>query len=52
MLEIAKVSGWVQGVNKLEGRPREALEGVVVHRIEVSQEDPAFGDGPQEIARF
>ncbi len=33
-------------------RRREALRGVVVHRIEVSQEDARFADTPAEIIRF
>jgi hypothetical protein len=31
---------------------RETWTGVIVHRIEVSQEDASFGDEPSEIVRF
>lgn len=33
-------------------RARGDIHGVVVHRIEVSQEDPSYGDDPSEIMRF
>lgn len=33
-------------------RRRDEIVGVVVHRIEVSQEDPGYGDTASEVARF
>lgn len=30
----------------------EPIDRIIVHRIEVSQEDESFGDDPREIARF
>jgi hypothetical protein len=33
-------------------RQRRDIEALVVHRIEVSQEDALFGDTPAEVARF
>ena len=33
-------------------RDPAVITGVVVHRIEVSQEDPAFHDNPSEVVRF
>jgi hypothetical protein len=45
-------STWAAGYERLAARPVGDVVGVVVHRIEVSQEDPTYGDGPAEIARF
>ena len=35
---------WVSGIDKLEHRKFEEIVGVVIHRIEVSQEDSSFTD--------
>jgi len=43
---------WVGGDDALASRERHDVRGVIVHRIEVSQEDPTYGDNPGEVARF
>ncbi len=40
------------GVERLKSRALADVTGVIVHRIEVSQEDPSYGDTPSEVARF
>lgn len=40
------------GVERLKTRELADVTGVIVHRIEVSQEDPTYGDTPGEVARF
>ncbi|MEZ0313904.1 MAG: peptidoglycan recognition family protein [Myxococcota bacterium] len=42
----------VPGVERLKPREPADVTGVIVHRIEVSQEDPSYGDAPSEVARF
>jgi hypothetical protein len=42
----------VPGVERLKAREPADVTGVIVHRIEVSQEDPSYGDTPNEVARF
>lgn len=44
--------GWVPGLSAMQQRPRADIRGVVVHRIEVSQEDASYADTAPEIARF
>ncbi|MEM6733435.1 MAG: peptidoglycan recognition family protein [Myxococcota bacterium] len=36
----------------MKTRPTESIDTVVVHRIEVSQEDPSYSDSPRDVARF
>lgn len=43
---------WARGVDALPERARETVSGIVIHRIEVSQEDPSYGDGPADVIRF
>jgi hypothetical protein len=43
---------WAPGCERLKPRRREEVAGLVVHRIEVSQEDATYGDTPEEVARF
>jgi hypothetical protein len=43
---------WADGVDSYLPRKKEEILGVVVHRIEVSQEDAAFPDTPAGIERF
>ncbi len=45
-------SCWAPGHDALPSRANAGVSGVVVHRIEVSQEDPLFLDTPAEVARF
>ncbi len=40
------------GTERLKTREAAEVTGVIVHRIEVSQEDPSYGDTPSEVARF
>ena len=35
-----------------ERRAPGSIDRIIVHRIEVSQEDPSFGDQPSEVIRF
>ncbi len=49
---FVRLSPWSQGVSTLRARSREQIEGIIVHRIEVSQEDSSFGDSPREVERF
>lgn len=42
----------VPGVERLKTRELVEVSGVVVHRIEVSQEDASYSDTPAEVARF
>lgn len=44
--------GWQQGVACLTVRERREVRGLVIHRIEVSQEDCTYGDSPEDVARF
>lgn len=43
---------WVPGSDAMATRARQDIVGIVVHRIQVSQEDSAFHDTPTDIARF
>lgn len=43
---------WATDLTAYPERISEDIRGVVVHRIEVSQEDPAFADTPADIERF
>lgn len=49
---VRSLPGWAPGFEGLPLRAAAGVCGVVVHRIEVSQEDPAYGDAPTEVARF
>ncbi|MEL6338771.1 MAG: peptidoglycan recognition family protein [Myxococcota bacterium] len=42
----------VDGWRSLERRERASIQLLVVHRIEVSQEDSSYGDTAEEVARF
>ena len=42
----------VPGIERLALRAWGDVKGLVVHRIEVSQEDPSYRDTPAEVARF
>ncbi len=42
----------VPGIERLKAREQTEITGVIVHRIEVSQEDASYGDTPAEVARF
>lgn len=42
----------VPGLERLKTRAPEEITGIVVHRIEVSQEDPSYADTPADVARF
>ena len=42
----------VPGLDRFKAREPADVTGVIVHRIEVSQEDPSYGDTPVEVARF
>ena len=42
----------VPGIERLKAREHSEITGVIVHRIEVSQEDASYGDTPAEVARF
>lgn len=47
------IEPWHAGsVLELKRRSKEDIKGIVVHRIEVSQEDSSFGDSPEEVIRF
>ena len=43
---------WAPECTERPARERAQIRGIVVHRIQVSQEDPSYGDGPSEIMRF
>jgi hypothetical protein len=43
---------WSKNLAAFTRRPLQDVRGIVVHRIEVSQEDSTFGDTPSEITRF
>lgn len=49
---VRPLARWSPGSERLETRTRKEITGLVIHRIEVSQEDPSFHDSPEEIARF
>jgi hypothetical protein len=42
----------VPGVERLKTRQRTDVTGIIVHRIEVSQEDASYADTPEDVARF
>lgn len=48
MVEFVRVASW----EMLERRAIESIDRLVVHRIEVSQEDPSFSDRAEDVARF
>jgi len=52
MALVACAVCWAPGHDDLPARAKRALVGVVVHRIEVSQEDASYTDTPSEVARF
>lgn len=52
MDELVVRVAWAPGWERMTPRAREAICGVVVHRIEVSQEDSSYGDTAEEVARF
>lgn len=43
---------WAPGIARLALRARGDVHGIVVHRIEVSQEDASFSDRPEDVVRF
>lgn len=43
---------WADGCETLVARPKSQVTLLVVHRIEVSQEDASFSDTPPDVARF
>jgi hypothetical protein len=49
---VSATCPWAPGFETLGERQLGEVDGLVVHRIEVSQEDATFGDEPREIARF
>src|SRR5687768_13590535 len=51
-MNVICMSPWAAGCERLKERARAEVTGVVVHRIEVSQEDATYGDTPVEVARF
>lgn len=52
MSSFQRMRPWATGHDRLASRPLSRIEGVVVHRIEVSQEDKSFADTPADIDRF
>lgn len=51
-LVIERFDPWAEGYERLATRTRDAIQGVVVHRIEVSQEDSTYRDDPFDVLRF
>lgn len=49
---VASFTPWADGWDRLKPRPEGDITGVVVHRIQVSQEDPSYGDDAREVLRF
>ncbi len=49
---VLRLTPWATGHDSLPKREKRHIEGVVVHRIEVSQEDSSFDDSPMEVDRF
>ncbi len=43
---------WTTGCGALKARLHNSITSIVVHRIEVSQEDPSYADDAEGIARF
>lgn len=43
---------WAEGCETLPERAKNQISYLVVHRIEVSQEDKTFLDSPSDVARF
>ena len=52
ILEIQRWQPWAAGFESLPLRGRQEVCHLVVHRIELSQEDPSYGDTPAELVRF
>jgi hypothetical protein len=52
MTQLSVRHALIQDLSAYSTRQRSDLLGVVVHRIEVSQEDPDYRDSPPEVLRF